>query len=56
MKEKGMVLKDFLSMVQRDDSDLYEIIPISLNRMWILKEWYHNTHIIETDKYGLQTG
>ena len=31
MKEKDMVLSDFLSRQQVDDSDLHEIIPISFN-------------------------
>ena len=37
-----MVLSDFLSRQQGDDSDLHQIIPISFNMKEILKQNYRN--------------
>ena len=42
IKGKDMVLSDFLSRQQGDDSDLHEIIPISFNIREILKQNYYN--------------
>ena len=42
IKGKDMVLSDFLSRQLGDDSDLYEIIPISFNIKEILKENYQD--------------
>ena len=39
---KDMILSDFLSRQIEDDSNLYEIIPISFNIKEILKESYQN--------------
>ena len=47
-----MVLSDFLSRQQGDDSDLHEIIPISFNIREILKQNYYN--YVE-DKFLVQT-
>ena len=38
IKGKDMVLSDFLSRQQGDDSDWHEIIPISFNMREILKQ------------------
>ena len=47
-----MILSDFLSRQIEDDSNLYEIIPISINISEILQENYHN---IIKDTYLVQT-
>ena len=47
-----MILSDFLSRQIEDDSDPYEIIPISFNIREILQESYHN---IIKDTYMVQT-
>ena len=41
MKGKDMVLSDFLSRQQVDDSDPHEIIPISFNMRETLKQKYY---------------
>ena len=41
-KGKDMVLSDFLSRQQGDDSDPHQIIPISFNMKEILKQNYHS--------------
>ena len=47
-----MVLSDFLSRQQGDDSDPHQIIPISFNMKEILKQNYQN--IVKTPLwYGL---
>ena len=52
IKGKDMILSDFLSRQIEDDSDPYEIIPISFNIKEILKENYHN---MVKDTYMVQT-
>ena len=52
IKGKDMVLSDFLSRQQEDDSDLHEIIPISFNMRESLKQNYYN--YVE-DKFLVQT-
>ena len=52
IKGKDMVLSDFLSRQLGDDSDPYQIIPISFNIKEILKENYHN---MVKDMYMVQT-
>ena len=45
-----MVLSDFLSRQNRDDSNPYEIIPISFNMYQVLQEKYY-----DTENYLVQT-
>ena len=45
-----MVLSDFLSRQNDDDSNPHEVIPISFNRYHILHEKYYNT-----ENYLVQT-
>ena len=52
IKGKDMVLSDFLSRQQGDDSDLHESIPISFNIRVILKQNYYN---YMEDKFLVQT-
>ena len=52
MKGKDMVLSDFLSRQQVDDSYLHEIIPISFNIRETLKQKYYK---VEEDKFLVQT-
>ena len=52
IKDKDMILSDFLSRQIEDDSNLHEIIPISFNIREILQENYHN---IISDTYMVQT-
>ena len=52
IKGKDMVLSDFLSRQIEDDSDPYEIIPISFSIKEILKENYQN---MVKDMYMVQT-
>ena len=47
-----MVLSDFLSRQQVDDSDPHEIIPISFNMRETLKQKYYK---VEEDKFLVQT-
>ena len=49
MKGKNMILSDFLSKQNKDDSDLHKIIPISFNIYQILDDNYYN------EKYLVQT-
>ena len=51
MKGKDMVLSDFLSRQQVDDSDLHEIIPISFNMRETLKQKYYK---VQKDKFVLE--
>ena len=52
IKRKDMVLSDFLSRQQGDDSDPHQIIPISFNIKQILKQNYHSyigdTFLVQT--------
>ena len=52
IKGKDMVLSDFLSRQQGDDSDQHQIIPISFNMREILKQNYQNyvkdTFLVQT--------
>ena len=48
-----MVLHDFLSRQKHDDSNPYEIIPITFNVYNMLHETYYNLGL--TDKYLVQT-
>ena len=56
-----MVLSDFLSRQNTDDSNPHEIIPISLSLRKVLHESYYNigditrTVDLEMDKYMVQT-
>ena len=50
MKGKDMVLNDFLSRQNNDDSNPHEIIPISFNMYQVLHEKYYNT-----ENYFIQT-
>ena len=49
MKGRDMILNDFLSWQNNDDSNLHEIIPISFNMSQILDENYYN------ERYLIQT-
>ena len=42
IKGKDMILSDFLSRQNIDDSNLHEIIPISFNLRTVLQEKYYN--------------
>ena len=48
-----MVLSDFLSRQNHNDSNPHEIIPISFNMYKLLHEKYYN--IGKTEKYLVQT-
>ena len=52
IKGKDMVLSDFLSRQQGDDSDPHEIIPLLFNMKEILKQNYYN---YVKDKFMVQT-
>ena len=53
MKGKDMILSDFLSRQENDDSDPHDIIPISFNMHRVL---YKNYYSIETkERYLVQT-
>ena len=49
MKEKDMILSNFLSLQKNNDSNPHKIIPISFNMCQILDDNYHN------EKYLIQT-
>ena len=53
IKGKDMILSDFLSRQEGDDSDPKEIIPISFNLKMVLQDKYYN--INNTEKYLVQT-
>ena len=56
IKEKDMVLRDFLSRQKTDDSNSYEIIPLFFSLRRVLHENYYKlNNITETDKYLVQT-
>ena len=48
-----MVLSDFLSRQNKDDSNPHEVIPISFNMHNVLHEKYYNTG--KTEKYLVHT-
>ena len=52
IKDRDMILSDFLSRQFKNDSNPCEIIPISFNMKEILQENYHN---IVSDTYMVQT-
>ena len=47
IKGKDMILSDFLSWQKHDNSDLDEIIPISLNMLNVLHDRYYNIENVE---------
>ena len=56
IKGKDMILSDFLSRQRVDDSNPYEIIPISFNMRNILQDQYYNIKSVRSDdKYMVQT-
>ena len=42
MKEKDIILSDFLSQQKNDNSNLHKIIPISFNMCQVLDDNYYN--------------
>ena len=54
MKGKDMILSDFLSRQDIDDSNLHEIIPISFNLRTVLQDKYYNLENGK-EKYMIQT-
>ena len=54
MKGKDMILSDFLSRQNVDDSNPCEIIPISFNLRTVLQDKYYNLEG-ENEKYMIQT-
>ena len=55
VKGKDMILSDFLSRQQHDDSNPHEIIPISFNMQNVLLTRYCNIGEKEQGKYLVQT-
>ena len=56
MKEKDIILSDFLSRQRNDDSNPNEIIPISFNMRNILHDRYYNIRKMRTEgRYLVQT-
>ena len=55
IKEKDMILIDFLSAQRHDDSNLHEIIPLSFNMQGILQARYYNLGEGHVGKYLVQT-
>ena len=55
IKGKDMILSDFLSRQEQDDSDPHKIIPILFNMQTILQSRYCNTSEREEGKYLVQT-
>ena len=55
IKENDMILSDFLSRQKNDDSNPYEIIPISFNMQNILYSRYYNIGKRKEGKYLVQT-
>ena len=55
IKEKDMILNDFLSRQKHDDSKPHEIIPISFNMQSILHSRYYNMGQRKEEKYLVQT-
>ena len=54
IKGKDMILSDFLSRQNVDDSNLHEIIPISFNLRTVLQDKYYNLKG-ENKRYMIQT-
>ena len=54
IKGKDMILSDFLSRQNVDDSNLHEIIPISINLRTVLQDKYFNLEG-EKERYMIQT-
>ena len=54
IKGKDMILSDFLSRQNVDDSNLHEIIPISFNLRTVLQDRYYNLEA-EKERYLIQT-
>ena len=54
IKGKDMILSDFLSRQNVDDSNLHEIIPISFNLRTVLQDKYYNLEG-EKERYIIQT-
>ena len=54
IKGKDMILSDFLSKQNVNDSNPCEIIPISFNLRTVLQDKYYNLEG-ETEKYMIQT-
>ena len=54
IKEKDMILSDFLSRQNIDDSNLHEIIQISFNLRTVLQDKYYNLEE-EKERYMIQT-
>ena len=50
-----MILSDFLSRQKQDDSNPYEIIPISFHMQNILESRYCNISVREEGRYLVQT-
>ena len=53
MKDKGMILSDFLSRLRIDKSNPHKIILISFDMKAILKDKYYN--VDDESKYLVQT-
>ena len=54
IKGKDMILSDFISRQNVDDSNLHEIIPISFNLRTVLQDKYYNLEE-EKERYMIQT-
>ena len=54
IKGKDMILSDFLSRQNIDDSNLHEIIPISFNLRTVLQDKYYNLEG-KKERYMIQT-
>ena len=55
MKGNDMILSDFLPRQRTDDSNLYEIIPISFDMQAILRDRYYNLGHEKESRYLIQT-
>ena len=56
IKGKHMILSDFISRQGHDDSNPYEIIPISFNIRGVLHERYYNIgKVTKEDRFLVQT-
>ena len=58
IKRKDMVLSDFLSRQNNNDSNYHEIIPISFNMYLVLHEKYYNTenYLVQTTSQARSSG
>ena len=58
IKGKDMVLSDFLSSQNNDDSNPHEIIPISFNMYKVLHKKYYNTenYLVQTRSQARSSG